>query len=175
MLEALLGGPAGWADLAVADLYAGSGALGLEALSRGAARAVLVDSSRQAARLAGANATALGLEAQVQVVCAPVERSASGRTLVRAGPFGLVFLDPPYELAAPDLDRILARLARSGPDLIKDGALVVVERSARSAAPTWPSHWEPVDRRSYGDTAVHLGRAGHPLPNNPLRSAVTGS
>ncbi|MDR1798475.1 MAG: RsmD family RNA methyltransferase, partial [Bifidobacteriaceae bacterium] len=99
LLEARLGGPGGWEGLAVLDLYAGSGALGLEAASRGAARVVLVDSSRAAAGVAQANAGALGLAGVVSVLAVKVEAVAAGASLPGLDQsFDVVFLDPPYAL-----------------------------------------------------------------------------
>lgn len=132
----------------VLDLYAGSGALGLEALSRGAEHAVLVESGRAAAGVCRANAASLGLSGQVQVVGTPVEKFLSGPP---AGPgFDLVFCDPPYDVA--DVGQVLADLvARLAPD-----ALVVVERSVRSSDIEWPEPLVPGRARSYGETRLHL-------------------
>jgi 16S rRNA (guanine966-N2)-methyltransferase len=172
-LEARLGGPAAWAGLVVADLYAGSGAYALEALSRGAARAVLVESGPAAARVAAANASALGFGGQVKVAASTVDRALAGGFLARAAPFDIVFLDPPWALAGPRVDLDLARLAglagrdspgdRGGPgggrSLLAPGALVVVERSARDKAPAWPTGWQGLGGRVHGDAAVHLAQA----------------
>ncbi|PPK98548.1 16S rRNA (guanine966-N2)-methyltransferase [Kineococcus xinjiangensis] len=130
----------------VLDLYAGSGALGLEAVSRGAASAVLVESARAAAAVARANAAALGLP-EVRVVADRVERY-----LAAASPagFDLVFADPPYPLGEQDLAAVLAALAPA----LAPRALVVVERSSRSPEPTWPAGWEVEDSRRYGETAL---------------------
>jgi 16S rRNA (guanine966-N2)-methyltransferase len=135
------------------DVYAGSGALSLEALSRGAARAALVESSRAAARVAAANAEALGLSGRAEVACATVDRALAGRI---DGPFDLVFLDPPYSLDGGVLDAVLASLATG--ELLAGHALVTVERSARDAGPDWPDAWEALGARRYGETAVHLAQ-----------------
>ncbi|MDR2453845.1 MAG: 16S rRNA (guanine(966)-N(2))-methyltransferase RsmD [Bifidobacteriaceae bacterium] len=156
-LEARLGGPAGWAGLVVADLFAGSGGYALEALSRGAARAFLVEAAPAAARVAAANARALGFGARAEVVAWTVERALARGLAARAGPFGLVFLDPPYATRPDRLDVLLAALA-AGPALAP-GALVVVERSARGAPPAWPGAWRALAAKVYGDTAVHLAQA----------------
>lgn len=143
-LESARGGLAGDAVL---DLFAGSGALGLEALSRGAVAAVLVEADRAAAGVARDNAATLGLPG------ASVAQAAVARYLARAPhPFDVVFLDPPYALGEPELSSVLAALTAGW--LARD-ADVVVERGTRSPEPAWPVGFE-VDRvRTYGDTAVH--------------------
>jgi 16S rRNA (guanine966-N2)-methyltransferase len=131
---------------AVLDLFAGSGALGLEAASRGAASVVLVDSARAAVQVARRNAAALGLPA-VRVVQAPVLRYLAGP----AAPADLALLDPPYALDEDALAEVLRAL--DGEHLAA-GALVVVERDARSPQPRWPPGWTADGVRRYGDTAV---------------------
>jgi 16S rRNA (guanine966-N2)-methyltransferase len=132
----------------VLDLFAGCGALGLEAASRGAVSAILVDSSRSAAHAARRNVSALGLPG-VDVVQAPVERYLG--TAVPA-PVDLVLADPPYELPEPELARVLDLLATAG--WLAPGAAVVVERSARSPEPGWPKGLVRTASRRYGDTMV---------------------
>lgn len=115
----------------VLDLYAGSGALGLEAASRGAREVVLVESAPAAADACRKNVATLGLPG-VRVVAERVLPFVSRRS---GGPVDLVLVDPPYELAEADLAAVLAAVsAHLGPD-----AVVVVERSVRSPEPTWPS------------------------------------
>lgn len=130
----------------VLDLYAGSGALGLEALSRGAARAVLVESDARAARTARANLAALGLPGG-QVVADRVER------LLAAGPggpgFDVVLADPPYVL---DPAAAIAALVSRG--WLAPGATVVLERSARDRPWVWPAGLEPLRDRRYGEAAL---------------------
>ena len=137
----------------VLDLYAGSGALGLEALSRGAAHALFVESDARAAAVVRRNAAGLGLPG------ADVRTTTVGSVL--AGPpdarYDLVLLDPPYELADADLTGVLAALADGG--WLAASALLVVERSARSAAPAWSAGVSPFTERRYGDTCVHYGSA----------------
>lgn len=144
-LEASLGGLDG---LRVLDLYAGSGALGLEALSRGAASVTAVEHDRRTARLAEANARDVGL-GPVEVVAQPVARALAARP--RAA-YDLVLADPPYDVGEPDVGRVLALLVEHG--WLADDATVVLERSARSPEPTWPAGLEPVRRRAYGETAL---------------------
>ncbi|UOE45403.1 16S rRNA (guanine(966)-N(2))-methyltransferase RsmD [Agromyces larvae] len=136
----------------VLDLYAGSGALGLEAASRGAAEVVLVERSKPAADVCRANADAVRRAAP---------RSGTPRIRVDARPVAahlehsdatadLVFIDPPYDLGEPELARDLALVVpRLSPD-----AVVVVERSSRSPEPTWPAGLEPARRRDYGETTL---------------------
>jgi 16S rRNA (guanine966-N2)-methyltransferase len=133
----------------VLDLYAGSGALGLEAASRGAAEVVLVDSARRAADVARRNVADLGLSGTVRVVADTAERYAAGA----AGPFDIVFLDPPYDLTEAALATVLEHLA--APGVLAPGAVVVVERSTRSPEPAWPAGLEAYARKDYGETAVH--------------------
>ncbi|WP_130014882.1 16S rRNA (guanine(966)-N(2))-methyltransferase RsmD [Serinicoccus sediminis] len=134
---------------AVLDLYAGSGALGLEAVSRGAERLLAVERHRATARLVERNAVDLGLQG-VEVVTGSVV------PVLAAGPAGrsyhLALLDPPYPVAETELAEVLAALV---PWLDPDG-LVVVERSARSPRPAWPPGLVHLDTRRYGETAVHL-------------------
>jgi 16S rRNA (guanine966-N2)-methyltransferase len=131
------------------DLYAGSGAHGLEALSRGAASVDLVERARPAAAVARENAArvekALG-RGGARVHAAAVD--AFLRTA--AGAYDVVLLDPPYDLGDDELAATLALVAaRLAPD-----ALVVVERSSRSPEPSWPDGVERTRERVYGDTAV---------------------
>lgn len=138
------------AGLQVLDLYAGSGALGLEAASRGAAHVTLVDASRGAADVCRRNVRELGLSARARVVVEPAERFVARPP---AGRFGLALLDPPYDLADSALDGVVAALVGH----LEPDALVVVERSRRSAPPRWPPGLEQVDDRTYGETRVWLG------------------
>ncbi|MFT4052210.1 MAG: 16S rRNA (guanine(966)-N(2))-methyltransferase RsmD [Microbacterium sp.] len=138
---------------AVLDLYAGSGALGLEAISRGAASADLVESSRRAASVAERNARAVARA--VPGARVRVHRAAADAYLRSGGEsFGLVFVDPPYDLGDAELRATLGLLA---PRLEAD-ALVVVERATRSGAPSLPDGLAPglapVRDRRYGDTTL---------------------
>jgi 16S rRNA (guanine966-N2)-methyltransferase len=130
----------------VLDLYAGSGALGIEAASRGAVAVTLVESARAAADVCRRNVSALGL-AGVDVVAQRAERFV--RTPVEES-WDLVLVDPPYELTEDELADVLAGVAGS----LADDAVVVVERSARTPEPTWPPGLGRTDRRAYGETVV---------------------
>ncbi|MEO3935792.1 16S rRNA (guanine(966)-N(2))-methyltransferase RsmD [Dermatophilaceae bacterium Soc4.6] len=137
----------------VLDLYAGSGALGLECASRGATDVLLVESARGAAAVARANAAALAdvlAPAQVQVRADTVERVLSGRPVGRAA--GVVLLDPPYDVSQDRLAAVLAQLVGRG--WLTPDALVVVERSARSPEPAWPAGLVLEDQRRHGETTV---------------------
>jgi 16S rRNA (guanine966-N2)-methyltransferase len=139
----------------VLDLYAGSGALGIEAASRGAAAVTLVDTARAATDVCRRNVAALGLEG-VDVVTQRAERFVQGPV---AHPWDLVLVDPPYELAEDELAAVLHGVtATQG---LTPHAVVVVERSARSPEPRWPDGLERTDRRAYGETVVWFaGPAG---------------
>lgn len=149
------------AGAVVLDLYAGSGALGLEAASRGAARVVLVDQHRGALAAIRANAGALraaGVSAQVEV---------SGESVARylASPVGppgadVAFLDPPYDLSDAELAAALAALVGH----LAPGAVVVVERSTRSPEPSWPSGLRAEGARRYGETRVWYARRDQVAP-----------
>lgn len=135
----------------VLDLYAGSGSLALESVSRGAERAVLVEQAASAAALARKNSDAVLARvptARIEVVTSAVRRFLEGSL----DEFDLVFADPPYELSNADLGLDLALLVpRLSPD-----ALVVVERAARSGEVPLPEGLALWRRRDYGDTALHF-------------------
>ena len=143
----------------VLDLFAGTGALGLEALSRGAARATLVEKASAAARVASANVRATGLPARV--VTADVRAYLGGRGgEALTGENDLVFIDPPYDIPEEDMTTVLSALAPwVGPD-----SLIVVERSTRAPAPTWPPFLVLEDTRAWGETVAYF--AGPPLPKD---------
>jgi len=135
------------------DLYAGSGAVGLEAWSRGAGVVTLVEQDRRTAALISANARALGF-ARANVVASSV-----AGTLRRspAAPHDVVFLDPPYPLADSAVADDLAALARQ--TWLVPGALVVVERSSRSPEPVWPDGFSGTREKRYGETVLWYGHA----------------
>ncbi|MCL2466177.1 MAG: 16S rRNA (guanine(966)-N(2))-methyltransferase RsmD [Micrococcales bacterium] len=137
----------------VLDLYAGSGALALEALSRGASSAVLVESDPTAARVCRTNIANLDLSDRAHVVATPVERH-----LPTATPADLVFADPPYALDT--LDEILSALV----DVLTPGGTVVVERPTRATDLRWPEGLVADDDRRYGET--HVWTAHRPQPGN---------
>lgn len=132
----------------VLDLFAGSGGLGLEALSRGAQRVTLVDAAKGAAQTARANVAALGVSEQVHVVQQRAERFVAADR----GPWDLVFIDPPYDYPADELDALLGDLAESA----APGALILVERDKHAADPGWPAAWDAIETKAYGSTLVHF-------------------
>jgi 16S rRNA (guanine966-N2)-methyltransferase len=134
----------------VLDLFAGTGALAIEALSRGAGSAVLVEQSAQAVAVIRANLDALDLTAAARVRRTRAEVYLRGQ---RDGPFDLVLLDPPYAAPVGLVAGLLGRLARTA---LAEGAVVVVEADARAEAPPWPPGLVPQEPRRYGDTALHL-------------------
>lgn len=136
----------------VLDLYAGSGALGLEAASRGASRVVLVEADRRAADVARQNVNTLGLT-QVRVAVAKVEAYlANDPVAALTRPADVVFADPPYSLTEEALGRVLVALGSGG--WLRPGSLVVVERSSRSPEPGWPAGFTLDSQRRHGDTTI---------------------
>jgi 16S rRNA (guanine966-N2)-methyltransferase len=145
-LESQLGGLGG---LSVIDLYAGSGAVGLEALSRGAARVLLVESDRRAADVAKANVRAVGLPGAA-VLVRPAERLGPNPDPA----YDVLFADPPYDVEAAQLRGVLTGLADGG-WLTKEAA-VVVERSKRDDW-EWPDGYAALRDRTYGEARFWYG------------------
>jgi 16S rRNA (guanine966-N2)-methyltransferase len=136
--------------MSVLDLYAGSGALGLEALSRGAASALFVESDRRAAAVLERNVATLGLPGATL-------RRGQVTTVLAAGtaaPVDLVLADPPYGVETADVHAVLAALTTYG--WTHQGTLVVVERAATGTPLSWPAGWQPWQQRVYGDTRLEL-------------------
>ena len=165
---AMLGGLEGTAML---DLYAGSGAVGLEALSRGAADVLLVESDAGAAQVIRRNIETVGLPG-ARLVQDRVDRA------LRRGPGAaaardFVFADPPYSAADDELRKMLMMLAGQG-WLARD-ALVILERDTRSGEPPWPAGYASDRSRRYGETMLWYGRASgaSPVPGEP--AAPTGA
>lgn len=131
------------------DLYAGSGAVGLEAASRGAAPVMLVEADRRTAEVIRANAQSTGLSVTV--------RASKVDQLLLAGPplrpFDIIWLDPPYELRPDVLDTVLVQLHAG--DWIAPQGLFALERSSRSAPPSWPAPVTAWNRR-YGETTLYF-------------------
>lgn len=136
-------------DLRVLDLFAGSGALGIEALSRGAGFAVFVESNTQAATVIKRNLTDLGARGRV-------DRSKAERWVEDGTPdaFGLVFIDPPYALPTAQVTALVAGIKES---FSADEALFVVERSTRDPF-AWPEGVESLRSKKYGETTLWFGR-----------------
>ncbi|WP_280265286.1 16S rRNA (guanine(966)-N(2))-methyltransferase RsmD [Nocardia wallacei] len=134
----------------VLDLYAGSGALGLEALSRGASHALLVESDRKAAAVVRGNIADLGLpgaELRLGTV-------SSVLAVPPAAPYDIVFSDPPYALHGTDVAADLHALTTNG--WLRQDALVVLERPTRSPEIAWPPTFSPLKPRRYGETRIEL-------------------
>ncbi|HWU59524.1 MAG TPA: 16S rRNA (guanine(966)-N(2))-methyltransferase RsmD [Microbacteriaceae bacterium] len=147
----------------VLDLYAGSGALGLEAASRGAASVVLVERQPAAAKVCKANVAVIAKAApqnaapRCDVVVSPVHSYLTHGFPAQGdegGSFDLVFIDPPYDLQESELAAELAALV----PLLAADATVVVERSTRSPEPTWPHELTPERSKTYGETVVWTAR-----------------
>ncbi|WLW51949.1 16S rRNA (guanine(966)-N(2))-methyltransferase RsmD [Streptomyces sp. YU58] len=150
--QSLLGGPLDGER--VLDLYAGSGAVGLEALSRGASHTLLVEADAKAVRVIRENVKNLGLPgAEV--------RAGKAEQIIRTGaptePYDLVFLDPPYRVTDHDLREILLTLRTER--WLTPEALVTVERSTRGGEFNWPDAFEPLRARRYGEGTFWYGRA----------------
>lgn len=136
--------------MTVVDLYAGSGALGLEALSRGAASVLFVESDRRAADVLTANVNGLGLPGAL------VRRGTVEAVLAAGtdGPVDLVLADPPYEIATGAIEALPAALEAGG--WAGPGTVLVIERAASSPPVTWPGDWQVWPDRRYGDTRLEL-------------------
>lgn len=132
------------------DLYAGSGALGLEALSRGAAIATFVDADPRAAAVIRRNIDMLGCAGATVLT----RRVAAVLDAATAVPVDLVLADPPYALSAAEVEAMLAALTSSG--WVRPGTVVVVERRSADPPLAWPEGWNPWPQRRYGDTRLEI-------------------
>ena len=138
----------------VLDLYAGSGAVGLEALSRGAEHVLLVEHGARAARVIRQNIDAIGLPGAV-VIADRVERVLARGPAPDAGRYDVVFADPPYAMADDEVSRMLALLADG--IWLAPGALVIIERATRSGPVRWPDGFVPDRARKYGEATFWYG------------------
>ncbi len=136
----------------VLDLFAGTGAVGIEALSRGAATALFVESSAGAIRTIRENLRRTGLEDRGEIRRAQVMRVLGAGE----GAFDVVFLDPPYRIAPGELDRVLTAIAAGA---VAPGGLVVLTREEGSYMPVVPLEWAADRRLSYGDALILAYRA----------------
>ena len=149
-------------DARVLDLFAGTGALGIEALSRGARELVAVESSAPAAALIAQTLTALKhnrsweLGMSARVIKARAEKYAACASAV--APFDVIFIDPPYAFETEACNQLLTDLA--GRELTGDDTVIMLERSTRSAA---PEGWTISDHRDYGETAVYYIELSKPI------------
>jgi 16S rRNA (guanine966-N2)-methyltransferase len=135
---------------AVLDLYAGSGALGLEALSRGAASTQFVEADHRAAAVIGKNIASLGVRG------ATLRRGAVAAVLAAGAdrPVDLVLADPPYDVDRAEIEAVLTALTDGG--WTKAGTIAVIERGAAGAPLSWPHGWQVWPSRRYGDTRLEL-------------------
>lgn len=138
--------------VAFLDLYAGSGAVGLEAASRGASPVLMVESDRRTAELAGRNSRQLSL-------CATTRAERVERVLANTNDqsWDVIWLDPPYEVPTDEINELLDALVNQ--DWLTEDGLVIVERSTRSAAPASPALAEAWSRR-YGETTIYYAMRG---------------
>lgn len=148
----------------VLDLFAGSGAVGLEALSRGAEHVLLVEADARAVRTVRANVRALGLPG-AEVRAGKAERVVAEQP--PGVPYDLLFLDPPYALSDDRLREMLITLATGG--WLTPDALVTVERGTRTGEFAWPPGFEALRARRYGEGTLWYGRAAVPGTHEPER------
>lgn len=142
----------GLGGLRVIDAFAGSGAVGVEALSRGAAAALLIESDRRAAEVVRANLRTLAVPGG-RLLTDRVERVAAQPC--EEEPYHVLFLDPPYALEAKALAGLIADFARQG--WLTGDALVCVERASRDPEWVWPEGFDPLRARAYGEGTLWYG------------------
>jgi 16S rRNA (guanine966-N2)-methyltransferase len=139
----------------VLDLYAGTGAMGIEALSRGAERVVFVDRAYEASAAIHGNLDRTHLADRATVVTQDVAAFVA-EAPTAGGPFDLVLLDPPYDVAVSELEGVLRGI---GPEMLSDqGWTVVLTRGIKSSTPVIPIDWAVARRLRYGDSLVILYR-----------------
>jgi 16S rRNA (guanine966-N2)-methyltransferase len=136
------------AGLRFLDLYAGSGAVGLEAWSRGAGVVTLVEQDRRTAAMISTNAKELGFN-RAEILITPV---AGALARPPSAPYDIAFLDPPYAHAEEEVAADLAALIEQG--WLVPGAMVVVERGSRSREPAWPDGLRDTREKKYGETVL---------------------
>jgi len=143
--------------LRVLDLYAGSGAAGLEALSRGASRALFVETDTRSAAVVRANIGAVAIDG-AQLAQDRVERLLARGLPAGEPPYDVAFADPPYALPGDELTAVLATAATRG--WLAPGALVIVERASRSEPLCWPDGFSPLQSRRYGEAMLWYATFG---------------
>ena len=151
-------------DAIVLDLFAGTGAVGIEALSRGAARATFVERSAQAGATIHRNLdiTGLAADAVVQTLDVASFLARAGR---RGAPFDLVFCDPPYDMAGSEVQPLLEALTSGW--VADQGGTIVLTRGERSSMPVIPVHWAVARELRYGDSLVLVIRPQVPAGSQP--------
>lgn len=150
--------------LRVADLYGGSGAVGLEALSRGADHVLLVEADARAVRVIRENVRAIGLPG-AEVRTGKAEQIASAPA--PGAPYDVVFLDPPYAVTDQELREILLTLRTH--HWLAEGALITVERSTRGGEFRWPEGFAALRARRYGEGTLWYGRAASACTADPAQ------
>jgi 16S rRNA (guanine966-N2)-methyltransferase len=141
-------------DARVADFFAGSGAIGLEAISRGAAYALLVESDARAARVIRDNIVSLRVGAAARLVTGKVAQVVAAPP--EGGPFDVVFADPPYAVTGAELTEMQEKLLAGG--WLAPDAVVILERATRGGALTWVDGITAERSRRYGETTLWYGR-----------------
>jgi 16S rRNA (guanine966-N2)-methyltransferase len=156
-----------FAGASVLDLYAGSGALGLEALSRGATSAVFVESDHRAAAVIAQNIASLGAQG------ATLRRGPVAAVLAGGAdrPVDLMLADPPYDIPAVEIEEMLVALATGG--WAADGTIAVVERATSGPELGWPQGWLPWPSRRYGDTRIELANRDQPDSDSQASSRLS--
>ena len=134
------------------DLYAGSGAVGLEALSRGAEHVLLVENGPRAVKALAANIAAVGLPGAAALSMAVERAVAAPPASPAAGPYDVAFLDPPYHLADEAVAGVLSAAAGNG--WLAPDAVVAVERATRGGAFAWPEGFSALRERRYGEGSI---------------------
>lgn len=158
-LFSALGHTLDWSQAAVLDAFAGSGALGLEAASRGAPQVLLVERDRRAAAVLRSNAEVVAPDSAAQVRVMVADTWRLGERAAAAGwlaPCGLVLLDPPYREPGAKVAALLDRLVAGG--WCAADAVAVVERAARDDAFAWPAGWRGIADRRYGESRFFTAR-----------------
>jgi 16S rRNA (guanine966-N2)-methyltransferase len=157
-------GPAGVIDARVLDLFAGTGAVGIEALSRGAVHATFVERSGPAAATIHRNLEITRLEGSGAVEHHEVTGFLASQG-IQAEPYDLVFCDPPYELAGSEVQAILEALVERW--LVPEGGTIVLTRAEKSSIPVIPVHWSVARELRYGDSLVLVIRPQVPADSQP--------
>ncbi|WP_018351018.1 16S rRNA (guanine(966)-N(2))-methyltransferase RsmD [Longispora albida] len=143
----------GLAGSRFADLYAGSGAIGLEAHSRGAERVLLVESGAKAARVIRENIVALRAGQSVELLVSTAQQAVK---MPPGQPYDIVFADPPYAVTEAEISALLSGLAGNG--WLAEDAIVVIERGRRSPEPQWPEGLYGDKPKKYGETTLWYAR-----------------
>jgi 16S rRNA (guanine966-N2)-methyltransferase len=157
-------GPDVVAEAIVLDLFAGTGAVGIEALSRGATRATFVERSAQAGATIHRNLDITGLAAEAVVQTLDVARFLE-RAERPGAPFDLVFVDPPYDMAGSEVQPLLESLTSGW--VADQGGTIVLTRGERSSMPVIPVHWAVARELRYGDSLVLVIRPQVPAGSQP--------